>query len=31
MLTREQLLDYVDKNYNFHLMDYQKNCAMGIL
>lgn len=24
MLTREQLLDYVDKNYNFHLMEYQK-------
>ena len=24
MLTQEQLLDYIDKNYNFHLMDYQK-------
>lgn len=24
MLTQEQLIDYIDKNYNFHLMDYQK-------
>ena len=24
MLTREQLLDYIDKNYDFYLMDYQK-------
>ena len=24
MLTREQLLEYIDKNCNFHLMDYQK-------
>ena len=24
MLTREQLIDYIDKNCNFHLMEYQK-------
>jgi len=24
MLTREQLLDYIDKNYGFYLMEYQK-------
>lgn len=24
MLTREQLIDYIDKNYGFYLMDYQK-------
>ncbi len=24
MLTREQLLEYIDKNCNFHLMEYQK-------
>ena len=24
MLTREQLIDYIDKHYNFHLMEYQR-------
>lgn len=24
MLTQEQLINYIDNNYNFHLMDYQK-------
>lgn len=24
MLTREQLIDYIDNNYGFHLMEYQK-------
>ena len=24
MLTREQLIDYIDNNYDFHLMEYQK-------
>lgn len=24
MLTQEQLLDYIENNYGFHLMEYQK-------
>jgi len=24
MLTQEQLINYIDNNYSFHLMEYQK-------